>query len=164
MAGELNGTVIFLEVFNRDTAEWGTLGGELTAQPTWNNALIEITSKATSSFMAFIEGKGQQSIQITGDWIFNSDVDYQFIRTAAAAKTKESYRFLRDAVSTSGEFDQFDGLVASLVDNSPTDDKVTSSFTINITGSPYALRKVLNSLLENVKNVAGEQIYSRGSF
>ena len=164
MAGELNGTSVFLEVFNTDTNTWGALGGELTGSPTWNNAFIEITSKATVSFIAFIEGKGRQSIQFAGEFIFNSDVDLQFVRDAANSKSKEMFRFLRDGADVSGEFDQYEALVANMADASPTDDSLTTSFTLNITGSPFKLRRVLNSLLEFVKNAAGDQVYTRTDF
>ncbi len=163
MAGELNGTSVFLEVFNTDTGRWAVMAGELSSAPALTNGLVEVTSKSSNSFQEFLTGKGTQSFVLTGDWVFNDDVDFQFVRDAANAKSKELFRILRGPSAT-GTVDQFEAIVSTAADSAPDGDKVTSNFTLNATGEFELVRTwllVKNSAGENVKNSAGEQLYSR---
>lgn len=164
MAGELNGTNVFLEVFNRDTGLWAAMAGELSNSSQLTNGLIEITNKSSVSFTTFLEDSGTQNLVLSGDWVFNSDADFQFVRTAANAKTKEQFRQLRGAPSSGGLLDTYEGLIASAADTSPDGDKLTSAFTINMTGA-FALYQALltlkNSASEFVKNASGGQVFVR---
>ena len=163
MADELNGTSVFLEVFNTDTGLWAAMAGELTNTPTLTTALIEITNKSSASFTTFLEDQGRQSITLTGDWVFNSDVDFQFVRTAANNKSEELFRILRGPTSDR-TLDQFSALVATASDASPSDDKVTSSFSLTSSDEFDWFQTLLllkNSANEPIKNSANEQLYSR---
>lgn len=161
MPGEINGTSVFLEVFNKDTGEFGALAGELSAAPTINNALIEITSKATLSFQQFIEDEGIQSLQLTGDFIFNSDVDYQYVRDAANEKSVEIFRFLNGVSDATGDFDQYDAIINVLGDTSPDGDKLTTSLTLNMTKAPFELLILRTAALNIVRTADSNQILVR---
>lgn len=165
MAGELDGTSVFLEVFNTDTGLWAPMAGELNSAPTLTNGLILITNKQSNSFVTILAGKGRQAIQLVGDWVFNSDADFQFVRDAANDKASVLLRILRGPVAT-GKIDQFNAIVGNVGDSSPDGDKITSAFTFQTTGELellYTLEAIQNSGAENVQNAGAEQIYSRSA-
>lgn len=131
MAGEQNGTGIFVTM---DTAVPGVtyvqIGGQNSHSLTLNNNLIDITNKSSASFRELLPDEGTQSIDLSLDLTFNSETAAAALRALAGSKGDASFRIVMPA----GNLD-FVGMVASLADTSPDGDKLTSSVSLQSTGS-----------------------------
>ena len=130
-AGAQNGTGIFVAM---DTAIPGAtyvqIGGQNSYGLTLNNSLIDITNKSSAGFRELLPDEGTQSIDLSLDLTFNSEVTFQSLRTVAGTKAPASFQINMPAGML-----LFVGMVASFADTSPDGDKLTASVTINSTGS-----------------------------
>lgn len=130
-AGALNGTGIFVAM---DTDIPGVtyvmIGGQNSHSLTLNNALIDITNKTSAQFRELLADEGHQSIDLSMDMIFNSEVTFAALKTLAGTKALAAFE-----IDVDGAKIQFEGIVASWADTSPDGDKFTASVSIQSSGS-----------------------------
>jgi TP901-1 family phage major tail protein len=127
MAGELNGTNVFLAVDNGGVS---IVGGLLTNSFTLNNGSIDITNKSNSSWRTLLAGEGLQSVDISGELIFNDSVSFAFMKTSADTKTLETYNIARGSEVMAGTF-----YITSWAEAAPDNDKLTVSVSLQSSGA-----------------------------
>ena len=129
--GAENGTGIYVAM---DTAVPGVtyvqIGGQNSHSLTLNNSLIDITNKSSASFRELLADEGTQSIDLTLDMTFNSEVTFTSLRALAGTKSDASFQINMPA----GNLIMV-GMVASFADTSPDGDKLTASVSLQSTGS-----------------------------
>ena len=130
-SGAQNGTGIYVAM---DTAVPGAtyvqIGGQNSHSLTLNNSLIDITNKSSASFRELLPDEGTQSLDLTLDMTFNSEVTFLALRTLANSKGDASFQINMPAGNL-----LFVGMVASFADTSPDGDKLTASVSLQSTGS-----------------------------
>ena len=131
MAGEQNGTDIFLAIEDSEGSDTYTIiGGQTVYNLTLNNNLIDITNKSSASFTTFLEGEGIQNLAVTLDLIFSSDASAALLRGYAGAKTFANFRINMPI----GNLD-FRAGVPTLGDTSPDGAAMTNSISLVSSGS-----------------------------
>ena len=127
-SGAQNGTGIFVTMDPAGGSSYVQIGGQNSHTITLNNALIDITNKSSASFRELLPAEGTQSIDLSLELTFNSQVTFAALRTQAGDKSTSTFRI----VMPGGNLD-FTGMVASWVDTSPDGDKLTAAVTISST-------------------------------
>ena len=86
--GALNGTGVFVAM---DTAVPGvtyvSIGGQSSHSLTLNNTIIDITNKSSAQFRELLEGEGNQSLDLTLELTFNSEVTFAALKALADRKS-----------------------------------------------------------------------------
>jgi predicted secreted protein len=130
-SGALNGTGVFVAM---DTVVPGTtylmIGGQTSHSLTLNNNIIDITNKTSAQFRELLGGEGTQSIDLTLEMVFNSEVTFVSLRDLSFSKAIAAFE-----IDVGGILIQFEGMVASWADTSPDGDKLSSSVSIQSTGA-----------------------------
>jgi predicted secreted protein len=130
-AGALNGTGIFVAM---DTtipgATYVMIGGQTSHSLTLNNNIIDITNKTSAQFRELLADEGTQSIDLTLEMVFNSEVTFASLKALAGTKALAAFE-----IDIGGASILFEGLVASWADTSPDGDKLSSSVSIQSSGS-----------------------------
>ena len=130
-AGALNGTGIFVAM---DTTVPGVtyvmIGGQNSHSLTLNNNIIDITNKSSASFRELLPDEGIQSIDLSLELTFNSEVTFAALKALAGSKSDAAFE-----IDVAGDAIQFVGMVASWAETSPDGDKLTATVSIQSTGS-----------------------------
>ena len=122
--GAENGTGIFVLMGGVQ------IGGQNSHSLTLNNQIIDITNKSSASFRELLPDQGTQSIDLTIDLTFNSEVTAAALRAAAGTKADQAFSIVMPAGSIA-----FQGMIASYADTSPDGDKLSASVSIQSTGA-----------------------------
>jgi predicted secreted protein len=122
--GAQNGTGIFVLMNGTQ------IGGQNSHSLTLNNKLIDITNKSSASYRELLAGQGTQSVDLSLDLTFNSEVTAAALRVAADDISSETFTIVMPAGTMS-----FSGIVASYADTSPDGDKLSASVSIQSTGT-----------------------------
>ena len=130
-SGALNGTGVFVAM---DVAVPGAsyvqIGGQNSHALTLNNNIIDITNKSSASFRELLPDEGIQSIDLSLELTFNSEVTFAALKALAGNKGDASFE-----IDVNGDVIQFVGMVASWAETSPDGDKLTASVSLQSTGS-----------------------------
>lgn len=125
-SGALNGTGIFVAM---DSAipgiSYTQIGGQNSHTLTLNNQTIDITNKSSSSFRELLPDEGLQSIDLSLELVFNSEVTFGELKTLAGSKGDASFQ-----ISRSTDDVEFVGMCSSWAETSPDNDKLTAAVTI----------------------------------
>lgn len=124
MAGEFNGTDVGINFAGTD------VGGVTTNSFTLNNGAIDITNKSSASWTQLLDGEGLQSAEISAEIVYNSDIAFTAMRTAALAKTLNAVTIARGASTISGQF-----MITSWSETAPDNDKLTVSVSLASSGA-----------------------------
>ena len=129
MAGEINSTNIILANGS------GNIVGQMSATLTFNGTPIDISNKSYQDFVTLLDGElaGKQ-LQVSGDIVYNNDVEYNKVRADALVGTQDTYTLTYTSSNTTDE-----SFVATMVPNGLSDalphgDKVTTSITFLSSG------------------------------
>tara|TARA_R110000824_G_C14943758_1_gene650157 strand:- start:186 stop:602 length:417 start_codon:yes stop_codon:yes gene_type:complete len=129
MAGEINSTNIILANGS------GNIAGQMSATLTFNGTPIDISNKSYQDFVTLLDGElaGKQ-LQVSGDIVYNNDVEYNKVRADALVGTQDTYTLTYTSSNTTDE-----SFVATMVPNGLSDalphgDKVTTSITFLSSG------------------------------
>ena len=129
MAGEINSTNIILANGS------GNIVGQMSATLTFNGTPIDISNKSYQDFVTLLDGElaGKQ-LQVSGDIVYNNDVEYNKVRADALVGTQDTYTLTYTSSNTIDE-----SFVATMVPNGLSDalphgDKVTTSITFMSSG------------------------------
>ena len=129
MAGEINSTNIILANGS------GDIVGQMSATLTFNGTPIDISNKSYQDFVTLLDGElaGKQ-LQLSGDIVYNNDVEYNKVRADALVGTQDTYTLTYTSSNTIDE-----SFVATMVPNGLSDalphgDKVTTSITFMSSG------------------------------
>jgi|TARA_R100000789_G_scaffold90199_1_gene87621 predicted secreted protein len=126
-SGVLSGTDVFLRVLNTDTGHWESIGGQTSHSETLNNGPIDISNKiGVPSFREFLDVEGIQSIDITTEFVFNSQAAFEFIHNAAGNKSIELFQVQRGALDVGGA-DQFKLAVVSFQQTSQNGEALSAT-------------------------------------
>lgn len=123
MAGELNGTRIHLRM--RISGVWVYIGGQTSHTSTANNAVIDITNKDHRSFRTLLPGAGLKSNDISGEFVFNSDLAFSELSSAAETKSVREFDVIMGGMQSSGSY-----MVASVARTSPDNAAVTATISL----------------------------------
>lgn len=131
MAGEQNGTNVLVAIEDTDNpGQYLIIGGQTSHTLTLNNNPIDITNKSSNSFRTLLEGEGLQSIDLSLELVYNSDVAYGRLRAAADTKESRNYRILIGSNTVlEGAF-----MIATFGETSPDNDKLTNSVSMQSSG------------------------------
>lgn len=128
--GAINGTGVFVAM---DTTVPGVtytqIGGQNSHSLTLNNALIDITNKTSAQVRELLSGEGIQSLDLTLELVFNSEVTFASLKEIAGTKEIAAFE-----IDVNGAQTQFEGIVASWADTSPDGDKLSASVSIQSSG------------------------------
>ena len=130
LAGAMNGTDVALAV--EAVPEGGTFGviaGIVSNSTTFNNGAIDITNKSSASFREIMAGEGLQTLDISGEFVFSSDLNFEIMRTSYLEKSILLYRIPRGT-----EVLQFAAYITSWSESSPDNDKHTVSISMQSSG------------------------------
>jgi predicted secreted protein len=122
--GAQNGTGIFVLMGGTQ------IGGQNSHSLTLNNSIIDITNKSSASYRELLADEGTQSVDLSLDLTFNSEVTAAALRVAAGDKSDNVFTIVMPAGTMS-----FSGIVASYADTSPDGDKLSASVSIQSTGT-----------------------------
>ena len=102
---------------------------------TFNGTPIDISNKSYQDFVTLLDGElaGKQ-LQVSGDIVYNNDVEYNKVRADALVGTQDTYTLTYTSSNTTDE-----SFVATMVPNGLSDalphgDKVTTSITFLSSG------------------------------
>ena len=135
MAGELNGTDVVLAI--ETTPGGGTYAavGGLTANSlTLNNTPIDITNKSSASWRTLLAGEGLQTMDITGEMVFNTDTAFAQLKALALSKAFASFE-----IDRGGEALTVTCMVASWAETSPDNEKLTATVSLQSSGAVVGL-------------------------
>lgn len=131
MAGELNGTLVLVAI--EDTPGSGTytpVGGQTSHTLTLNNAVIDITNKDSNSFRVLLANAGLKSCDLSLELMYNSDSAYLAVRALYENQGITNFR-----VSIGGTDFDCAYMVASFADTSPDNSAVSSTISLQSSGS-----------------------------
>ena len=129
MPGEINATNIILQNGT------GAIVGQMSATLTFNGTPIDISNKSYQDFVTLLDGElaGKQ-LQISGDLVYNDDVQYQKVRADSLVGTQDTYVLTYTSSNTTDE--SFTALMVpnGLSDALPHGDKVSTTLTFLSSG------------------------------
>jgi len=127
MAGEINGTNIFIQKGASPTE----IFGQMEATLTMNGTPIDISNKSLGDFVTLMDGEiSSQQIVITGTMVYNVSDNYEAIKAEAFTGTQDDYSItFTGGESYTGKF-----VPSGISDAIPHGDKVTTSVTFSSSG------------------------------
>jgi len=133
--GTLNGTKVFLRVYDDTAKVWYVIAGEISNATTANNGAIDITSKVSNGFRCIMAEEGLQAYDITAELIFNDAVGFEFVRQSHLNKTIEQYQIVKlDAANPVA--DSYRLYITSWAETAPDNDKLTCSVSMQSSDKP----------------------------
>lgn len=128
----LNGTNVFVAMQPTPVVTVYTqIGGQNSHTLTLNNGIIDITNKSSAQFRELLAGQGTQSLDLSMELTFNSQVTFRQMRTAWKDKTLQGFQIDIDGTIAI----IFEGMIATFNQTSPDGDKLTAAVTIQSSGS-----------------------------
>jgi len=130
-AGALNGTGVFVAMDSAvpPSPAYVQIGGQNSHSLTLNNNIIDITNKSSASFRELLPDEGIQSIDLSMEMTFNSEVTFLALKAMAGSKADASFE-----IDVAGASILFTGMIASFAETSPDGDKLTATVSIQSTG------------------------------
>ena len=130
-SGVKNGTGIFVAMDAAvPGADYVQIGGQNSHSLTLNNNIIDITNKTSASFRELLPDEGTQSIDLSLELVFNSEVTFAALKAIAGTKADASFR-----INLPGGNLDFVGMIASWAETSPDGDKLTAAVSLQSTDS-----------------------------
>lgn len=128
--GAENGTDCVIAIDVADNGTFVSVGGLTTNGLTLNNTPIDITNKSSASWRELLGGEGLQSMDLTGEMVFNTDAGFAALKAAALSKALKEYEVDRGGQTVTGSF-----MVASWAETSADNDKITATVSLQSSGA-----------------------------
>jgi predicted secreted protein len=97
LTGAINGTDVYLRVYDSVGLEWLDIGGQVSHTSTLASGAIDITNKFSGKVRELMDVNGIQSIDVTAEFIFNSEASFKFMLNAANTQSTEVFQIWRGA-------------------------------------------------------------------
>ena len=130
--GALNGTEVVLQL--EVAGAYEVVGGVMTHAANFQTAIVEITNKSSGQWRELLDGQGIQSMDLSAEFTYTSEVNYQRLRGFSLDKSIQPYRI---AYGASTEYYAFHGMIQSIGDTAPDGDRLTSSLALQSTGEVF---------------------------
>jgi len=162
----LNGSDVFIRVFNQNADAWQIVGGQLTHSESLTNQPIDVTHKQNGNVREFMDGEGLRTLDLTLDVIFSTDVAFDYIKQSFVDKTIERYEIINGLSDEgdAGTVDFFSSMVTAFAETSPDNDKTSASVTFTSTSvfaQELTYQQFQTVLLEDFHTSNSEQFLVR---
>ena len=121
----LNGSDVYLRVFDNVGGQWLNIGGQVSHSVTLNNAVIDITNKLSESVRELLHGEGTQTLDVTAEFVFSNDAAFKFVRDAARLRQIKLFQVWRGM----GDVDELAMMITSFAETANDGAATTASIS-----------------------------------
>lgn len=128
-SGTVNGTNVL--VFK----DGSTIAGQGSMTVTWGGTPIDISNKSSGDFRELMDGEqANKSLDISGDFVYNSDAQFRSMRADVIAGTSAAYIITFTSEATTDEAFSCQMIPTGMSDQVDRGDKISTTLTLMSTG------------------------------